>query len=107
VLSIFDSQNFFNWAQLNQHKVAWGGLNNPDCLDARLIPNRFKRQIDPTGLPELVQDILKPSKISVDIKLFEQYNYLTEYFRRTHTDPTQTSNQLFGQYWNWLTERFT
>ena len=107
VLSIFDSQNFLNWAQLNQHKVAWGVLNNPDCLDARLIPDQFKHQIDPTGLPELVQDILRPSKISVDIKLFEQYNYLTEYFRRTHIDPTQTSNPLFGEYWKWLTERFT
>ena len=107
VLSIFDSRNFFNWAQLNQHKVAWGVLNNPDCLDARLIPDQFKHQIDPTGLPELVQDILKPSKISVDIKLFEQYNYLTEYFRRTNIDPAQTSNWMFGQYWNWLTERFT
>jgi len=107
VLSIFDTQNFFNWTQLNQHQVVWSLLNNPNCLDARLIPNQFKQQIDPTGLPDLLQDILKPSDTSVDIKLFEQYNYLTEYFRRTHTDPTQTSNELFGEYWNWLTERFT
>ena len=107
VLSIFDSRNFYNWAQIGQHEVSWCVLNNPDCLDARLIPNQFKQQIDPTGLPNLVQDILQSSKISVDIKLFEQYNYLTEYFRRTNIDPTQTSNWLFGQYWNWLTERFT
>lgn len=107
VLSIFDLPNFFNWTKLNQHKTIWSPLNNPDCLDARLIPNQFKQQIDPTGLPNLVQDILKPSDISVDIKLFEQYNYLTEYFRRTHIDPAQTSNPLFGQYWKWLTERFT
>ena len=107
VLSIFDLRNFFNWTRLNQHPVECYSLNNPDCLDARLIPNHFKQQIDAVGLPNLVQDILKLSKISVDIKLFEQYNYLTEYFRRTNIDPTQTSNWLFGQYWNWLTERFT
>jgi sulfatase maturation enzyme AslB (radical SAM superfamily) len=107
VLNIFDLLNFFNWTKLNQHSVECYPLNNPDCLDARLIPNQFKQQIDPTGLPNLVQDILKPSDISVDIKLFEQYNYLTEYFRRTHIDPAQTSNPLFGEYWNWLTERFT
>ena len=107
VLSIFDLPNFFNWTKLNQHETICSPLNNPDCLSARLIPNQFKQQIDPTGLPKLVQDILKPSKKSIDIKLFEQYNYLTEYFRRTHIDPTQTSNPLFGQYWKWLTERFT
>jgi sulfatase maturation enzyme AslB (radical SAM superfamily) len=107
VLNIFDFPNFFSWTKLNQHIVECRPLNNPDCLDAQLIPNQFKHQIDPAGLPDWVQDILKPSNILVDIKLFEQYNYLTEYFRRTHTDPAQTSNQLFGQYWNWLTERFT
>jgi len=107
VLSIFDLPNFFNWTRLNQHAVECYPLNNPDCLDARWIPDSFKQQIDPAGLPNLVQDILQSSKISVDIKLFEQYNYLTEYFRRTNIDPAQTSNWLFGQYWNWLTERFT
>ena len=107
VLSIFDLPNFFNWTRLNQHVVECYPLNNPDCLDAWLIPDQFKQQIDSTGLPVLVQDILQSSKISVDIKLFEQYNYLTEYFRRTRINPAQTSNQLFGQYWKWLTERFT
>ena len=107
VLNVFELPNFFNWTKLNQHIVECYPLNNPDCLNAQLIPNQFKHQIDPAGLPDLVQDILKPSDILVDIKLFEQYNYLTEYFRRTHIDPTQTSNQLFGEYWNWLTERFT
>jgi organic radical activating enzyme len=107
VLNIFDLPEFFSWAKLNHHIIQCHALNNPDCLDARLIPSQFKQQIDPTGLPNLVQDILKPSDVLIDIKLFEQYNYLTEYFRRTHIDPTQTSNQLFGQYWKWLTERFT
>jgi len=105
VLSVFDVPNFVDWA--GNRAVEFLPLNNPDCLDARLVPDQFKQQIDPVGLPSLVQDILQSSKISVDIKLFEQYNYLTEYFRRTHTDPTQTSNWLFGQYWNWLTEKFT
>jgi hypothetical protein len=105
VLNIFDVPNFFNW--VSNQEIEFFLINNPDCLDARLVPTQFKQQIDPTGLPDLVQDILKPSNISVDIKLFEQYNYLTEYFRRTHIDPTQTSNRLFGEYWKWLTERFT
>jgi hypothetical protein len=105
VLSIFDLPNFCNW--LGNQVVEFLPLNNPDCLDAWLVPDQFKQQIDPTGLPVLVQDILQSTKISVDVKLFEQYNYLTEYFRRTHIDPAQTSNQLFGEYWKWLTERFT
>jgi len=107
VLNLFDIPNFVSWTSANDHSLEFCPLNNPDCLDARLIPDQFKQQIDPTGLPILVQSILQFSKKSVDIKLFEQYNYLTEYFRRTHIDPTQTSNQLFGQYWKWLTERFT
>jgi hypothetical protein len=107
VLNIFDLANFSNWVKLNQYEVVWGVLNNPACLDARLMPTQFKQQIDSTGLPDLLQDILQPTKISVDIKLFEQYNYLKEYFRRTHINPAQTSNRLFGEYWNWLTERFT
>jgi sulfatase maturation enzyme AslB (radical SAM superfamily) len=106
VLNIFDLPDFFSWAKRKHHIIQCHALNNPDCLDARLIPAQFKQQIDSTVLPDLVQDILKPSDILVDIKLFEQYNYLTEYFRRTHIDPAQTSNQLFGQYWKWLTERF-
>ena len=105
VLNIFDLPNFYNW--IGNQAVEFLPLNNPDCLDARLIPDQFKQQIDPTGLPILIQSILQFSKKSVDIKLFEQYNYLTEYFRRTHIDPTQTSNPLFGEYWKWLTERFT
>lgn len=107
VLNLFDIPNFVSWTSANGHSLEFCPLNNPDCLDARLIPDQFKQQIDPTGLPILVQSILQFSKKSVDIKLFEQYNYLTEYFRRTHINPTQTSNLLFDQYWKWLTERFT
>jgi len=39
----------------------------------------------------------------VDIKLFEQYNYLKQYFARTGTEVTNT---VFATYWTWLEERF-
>ena len=105
VLSVFDISNFCDW--VGNQTVEFLPINNPDCLDARLVPDQFKQQIDSAGLPNLVQNILQSSKISVDIKLFEQYNYLTEYFQRTQINPAQTSNKLFEQYWKWLTERFT
>lgn len=37
----------------------------------------------------------------IDLKLKEQYNYLTQYFDRTGTD-TNTTNAEFNQYWTWL-----
>lgn len=106
VLSIFDLPGFVSWAKTHHHAVDLLPLNNPDCLDPKLLPDQFKQQIDPDGLPVFVQDILQPNHGPVDLKLFEQYNYLLEYFNRTQIDPMATSNVLFGQYWDFLSKKF-
>ncbi len=107
VLSIFDLPNFLAWGGTNQHRIELLPINNPQCLDPKLIPDSFKSQINCDNLPVFVQDILKPHVAEVDLKLFEQYNYLLEYFKRTQINPEKTSNQLFTQYWNALSKKFT
>lgn len=106
VLSIFDLPNFLAWGQTNHHRIELLPLNNPLCLDPKLLPDSFKPQMDSGNLPVFVQDILQPSTAQVDLKLFEQYNYLLEYFKRTQINPETTSNQLFTQYWNTLSKKF-
>jgi hypothetical protein len=54
-------------------------------------------------LPDVVKESLGPGNM-VDLKLFEQYNYLKQYFDRTNVDYLQ--NTKFASYWNWLTERY-
>lgn len=107
VLSIFDLHNFLTWGQTNQHRIELLPLNNPECLDPMLLPQEFKSHVDPTGLPGFVQDILQSGTTVVDSKLKEQYNYLLEYFKRTHIDPTTVANELFVQYWDFLSRKFT
>lgn len=106
VLNIFDLPNFVAWAKQHRHPLQLLPLNNPDCLDARLLPDQFKSQIDCQDLPKLVQEILQPGQSIVDIKLFEQYNYLKQYFVRCQLDPDLTNNQPWSQYWQWLKERY-
>lgn len=106
VLNLFDLENFVAWCRKHKHPFQVLPLNNPDCLDARLVPDQFRTEICPDPMPELVADVLKPTNTVVDIKLFEQYNYLQQYFDRANIQPDQTSNPAFGQYWQWLSERY-
>lgn len=108
VLSVFDLPNFIPWAQSQNKEIFFLQLNNPACLDAGLLPQRFRQQIwngiqnlDP---PKILQEILQQETKHDSLKLFEQYNYLKQYFERNDLDPTQCANDLFKQYWAWLIE---
>lgn len=110
VLSIFDLENFINWKNDNNFKIGFTNLNNPDCLDPQYVPFEFREKIrNKVGhLPAdpIITEILQLPDTSVDLKLFEQYNYLNQYFDRNNINPTQITNELFVEYWTWLTERF-
>ena len=107
VLSIFDISNFHSFILDHEYEIEFQQINNPDCLDAIYLPTEFKQRILDTmvPLPKLADEILKIETKSVDLKLFEQYNYLKQYFARTNTDPGTTPNALFNEYWAWLSNR--
>lgn len=106
VLNIFGLTQFLDWGKNNNHTIELLPINNPECLDPKFIPNSFKDQINPNGLPIFVQDILKSCNTTVDTKLHEQYNYLLEYFERTQINPVHAPNTMFVSYWKYLTDRF-
>jgi len=107
VTSIFDIANFCKFLDQTGYSTSFDQLNNPDCLDPIYLPWEFKQRILNTRveLPSLVKEILTTHTKSVDLKLFEQYNYLKQYFGRTKIDPTATPNALFNEYWTWLSNR--
>jgi sulfatase maturation enzyme AslB (radical SAM superfamily) len=109
VLGIFDIANYIKWAGKNNFEVVFNSINNPDCLDPKYIPQQFLQPIieqfgDHTS-PVLFSDLFKIEQSEVGLKLFEQYNYLTQYFSRTNTNPEKINNQFFQDYWNWLTNK--
>ena len=108
-VSIFDLPNFLSWIDQNQFRAKFYLVNNPSCLDPTVVPFEFRHKIlngiDST-VPTLIDQILNTEQQSVDLKLFEQYNYLVQYFKRTNTDLTKINNSLFQEYWQWLTEKF-
>lgn len=110
VLTIFDVDNFNHWIVTNQYQILYNQLYNPDCLNPVYLPEEFKQKIIDTSknLPDLARQILSSPPASlgmVDLKLYEQYNYLNQYFSRTGIDPNNTNNQLFTEYWNWLSNK--
>lgn len=107
VTSIFDIANFCKFLDVTGHLPTFVQLNNPDCLDPIYLPREFKQQILDTQipLPDLVTEILNTDTKTVDLKLFEQYNYLKQYFTRAGIDPTTTPNAQFNEYWVWLSNR--
>jgi len=107
--SIFDLPNFLSWIHNHEYLVKFFSLNNPSCLNPEVVPLQFRQQILKqinVNMPAMVEKILNCDQSTVDLKLFEQYNYLTQYFTRTNTDLTKINNPLFQEYWQWLTERF-
>lgn len=108
VLSVFDLPQFVTWLHQMQIPNQFNRLYNPDCLDAALLPRWIRQTIwdqinhDSTVLRE----VLNSQNESVDIKRFEQYNYLTQYFQRTQQDPAQINNDLFQEYWTWLQGKY-
>lgn len=107
VLSVFDLPNFAIWAGSN-HTV-YNHLNNPDCLDAAWIGQPFLSQIAErfqTPPPALFDNLVKANNSLVDVKLYEQYNYLTQYFERTGQNPRSIANDIWQQYWTWLEGKY-
>ena len=106
VLSIFDYENFSIWREQQGLETEFVRLNNPDCLDPKYIPTEFLQQAlsnTKLKLDNYTQELLDCPQPMVDLKLFEQYNYLKQYFVRTGT---QVNNTVFEPYWNWLKERY-
>jgi len=111
VLSVFDLANFLQWQDHNACKITFNSVTNPDCLDAALLPRWIRQtiwdQLPPNGQAEpVLREVLLSTKTAVDIKLIEQYNYLTQYFQRTQQDPTSFDNELFQAWWTWLEQNY-
>lgn len=108
VLSLFDLDRFVAW--VGNAEVRFTKLNNPDCLHPQYLPVAIKQQIlsniQGLSVPKFVPEMLVDTDLQVDLKLFEQYNYLTQYFQRVGIVPQAVNNILFQQYWHWL-ENFT
>lgn len=110
VLSIFNIKNFLNWLTLTNSTAEFANLNNPECLYPGVVPAEFRKKIyselSDCTVPPLIKEVLLNETEEVDIKLFEQYNYLNQYLTRTNIDPLQIDNTLFIEYWIWLTDRY-
>jgi sulfatase maturation enzyme AslB (radical SAM superfamily) len=107
VLSIFDIADFYSFVTQNRYPTVFSKINNPDCLNPIHLPREFKQRILNTRakLPDLAKEILTFETETVDLKLFEQYNYLKQYFTRAGIVPTKTPNALFNEYWAWLSNK--
>lgn len=102
VLNIFSIAEYQNWLIENAYQCRFFRINNPDCLDPSYLPTEFKQTIS-DKIPSVATQALKYNPDKVDLKRFEQYNYLTQYFQRTNnviTDPN------FNNYWNWLKDKY-
>lgn len=110
VLSVFDIKNFISWGNQQEIKINFFKLNNPDCLEAVLIPHPFRLEIWKTiehlDPPEIIREILHQETNVDQLKLFEQRQYLVQYFERNHLDPAKYPNKIFQDYWSWLTENY-
>lgn len=106
VLSVFDLPNFLNWSQ--PYRVEFSKINNPDCLDPIWLPleilDQINQQFEQTP-PTIFHELYNKPQSMIDLKLFEQYNYLCQYFSRSGTDIMKIENALFQQYWNWLEKK--
>lgn len=108
VLSIFDLANFVRWAK--PYTLNFSRLYGADCLQPNLLPPGIIEQIyqefDEQPRPKLLQELYENRKEPLDLKLFEQYNYLKEYFKRTKIVPESIDNAVFQNYWTLLSKKF-
>jgi organic radical activating enzyme len=109
-LSVFDLGNFVQWTNQNGFKTTVHKITNPDCLIPELVPSKFKQPIWSTikdlDVPEVIKEVLTQDNELVDLKLFELYNYLYQYFTRTGIQPMKEKNSGFVEYWSWLESKF-
>jgi organic radical activating enzyme len=110
VLSVFDLENFIMWTSNKKTDILFQKLYNPSCLDPTLIPQIFRQQIwekvKHLDNYDIVKEILQQDDKLDNLRLFEQFNYLTQYFQRNQLDPNKSSNRLFVEYWQWLTKNY-
>lgn len=106
VLNIFDIGRYLNWTEIDRQ--VWNVLSNPVCLDVTAVPKKWRKQIWETlkNPPLIIEHQLLSETEPVDIILFEQYNYLKQYFQRVGIEPTKLDNQLFVDYWLFLESKF-
>lgn len=103
VLNIFSLSNYQQWLTDGFYQVVFCRLNNPDCLDPRYLPQHIKQILLNRNLPIPAREALQQPADMIDIKQFEQYNYLQQYFQRTNTKLTDPE---LASYWAWLKEKF-
>lgn len=99
VLNIFSIADYQAWLTSHNYKGEFFPINNPDCLSPSYLPDQFKDLIRKDVLPFDAQQLLDHTPSNVDLKRFEQYNYLTQYFQRTNT---VVSDQRLVNYLEWL-----
>jgi organic radical activating enzyme len=103
VLNIFSIADYQDWLTSQNHMVKFSPINHPDCLSASLLPDQFKDLIRRDKLPVEAQELLDHTPINIDLKRFEQYNYLKQYLQRTNTVVT---DQRLENYLEWLKENY-
>jgi organic radical activating enzyme len=103
VLSIFTLDQYQQWLVNRGYAATFFNINNPDCFDPVYLPQQFKDKLLAKSLPKSTQEILQKHSGMVDLKQFEQYNYLKQYFSRTNT---QINEPEFAEYWAWLEDKF-
>jgi organic radical activating enzyme len=103
ILNIFSIADYQDWVNSQNSKVKFFSINNPDCLSASLLPDQFKDLIRRDKLPFDAQQLLDHTPINIDLKRFEQYNYLKQYLQRTNTVVT---DQRLVNYLEWLKENY-
>jgi len=108
ILGIFDLANFVRWSK--SYTVNFSRLYGPDCLQPNLLPTSIIEEICQNfgnqPWPKLLQELYENRKEPLDLKLFEQYNYLKEYFNRTKIVPESINNTVFQNYWTLVSKKF-
>jgi len=110
ILNIFDLENFILWVSKKNLAAGYNKINNPICLSLEYLPKEFRlkiwQRIQHLEVPTFIRELLENPDDVVDLKLFEQYNYLNQYFTRSGNNPFSTDNALFIEYWTWLKEKY-
>ena len=103
VLNIFSIAEYQDWLKHNQYHATFNRLHNSDCLDPCYLPQEFKQLLNAESMPDSARQALEHCPEMVDLKQFEQYNYLSQYFQRTGTKIT---DHRLAAYWDWLQQKF-
>lgn len=108
-LAVFDLHNFIPWMQDQHIPYNFNPLSNPGALFINRLPFDIRQQLldmnQNNSLPEhLVWDLTAPE--SSKVLMYEQYQYLLQYFKRTNLDIYNIDNVLFLQWWKNLSHEF-